>query len=226
MKLLIISDGHGAVEKLHALKSVAQSVDMVLFGGDFAEFNRLETGRPFLQELLKLHDTVFAVIGNCDPPDFRTEIEESGISIESSLSHFDGFLLAGSGGGSKFTGATPNERSDEDLVSDLHAAEALSEKADIINNLIIVTHNPPHKTALDKVAPLVHVGSPLIRAFIERYQPLLAVSGHIHESFAIDTIGKTLLVNPGSLAEGRYALAEITGTAAEGFSVSAELKQL
>jgi Icc-related predicted phosphoesterase len=71
------------------------------------------------------------------------------------------------------------------------------------------------------------VGSPLIRSFIEARQPLLVVSGHIHESFAIDTIGSSTLVNPGSLAEGRYAVAEITGGNGKPFAIaSIELKTL
>lgn len=53
----------------------------------------------------------------------------------------------------------------------------------------------------------------------------MVVSGHIHESFAVDKIGETVLVNPGALMEGRYALAEITKNE-NGFEVSVELKTL
>ncbi|EFW37616.1 metallophosphoesterase [Treponema phagedenis] len=227
MKVLIISDGHGAIDNLRLLKSEAEQCDFVIFGGDFAAFNKPETGLPFLKELVKLHDTVFAVLGNCDEPDFIEHLDAAGISIEKSLSQYEGLMLTGSGGGSKFTGTTPYERTDEELVSDLHLVEEnFSEDESPINNLIVVAHNPPHKTKLDKVAPLVHVGSPLIRSFIEKHQPLLVVSGHIHESFATDTLGNSVLVNPGALVEGRYARAEINGNKKQGFSVSVELKQL
>ena len=169
-----------------------------------------ETGLPFLQELVKLHKNIFAVLGNCDPPEFEAELSKTGISISASLKKFGELYFAGSGGGSKFTGTTPYERSDEELVNDLAPAAAEAEKAGgIFKNLILVCHNPPHGTKTDKAASLVHVGSKGITRFIGTYQPILVVSGHIHESFAVDKIGNTVLVNPGALMENRYALAEI-----------------
>lgn len=211
IKILIISDGHGAVEKLSGLTKIAAQCDAVIFAGDFAAFQKPETGLPFLKELVKLHKHIFAVLGNCDPPEFEAELKKSGISVSASLKKFGELYFAGSGGGSKFTGTTPYERSDEELVSDLAPAAAEAEKAGgVLKNLILVCHNPPHGTKTDKVAPLVHVGSKGITQFIETYQPVLAVSGHIHESFAVDKIGNTVLVNPGALMEGRYAVAEVS----------------
>lgn len=228
MKVLILSDGHGVTSRLDELADAAKSYDMVLYGGDFAAIGKTETGLPFLERLAALHDRVFAVTGNCDESDFRETVDEYDMSVEGSLSYFSGLVLSGSGGGSKFTGLTPNERSDEDLVGDLHLVEeSAADSADSWNNLIIIAHNPPHNTKLDAIANGVHVGSPLIRSFIEARQPLLVVSGHIHESFAIDTIGFSTLVNPGSLAEGRYAVAEITGGNGKPFAIaSIELKTL
>ena len=40
MKLLIISDGHGDLEKLKRIKPVADGVDALIFGGDFAAFKK------------------------------------------------------------------------------------------------------------------------------------------------------------------------------------------
>ncbi len=74
-------------------------------------------------------------------------------------------------------------------------------------------HSPPYGTRLD-LAPqigknkkpiivggqikLIHVGSKAVRKAIERYQPLLGLHGHIHESPGVEKIGKTLIMNPGS----------------------------
>lgn len=222
-KFLIISDGHGDIEKLHALKPVAEKTDAVIFAGDFAAFQKIETGRPFLQELLKLHKHIVAVLGNCDPPDFEDELKKADISITNSLKEYKGFYFTGSGGGSKFTGTTPYERTDEELVSDLSAVKHLAE--DGIKNLILVCHNPPYGGKTDKVAPLIHVGSKSITRFIKVYKPLLTVSGHIHESYAIDKIGETVLINPGALMEGRYAVANISLSNGK-FKIQAELKRL
>ncbi len=38
----------------------------------------------------------------------------------------------------------------------------------------------------------------LVRELIERYQPLAALHGHIHESRAMTKIGRTVCINPGS----------------------------
>ena len=206
MKLLVISDGHGAIDNLTSLLGVAKTVDLVLFAGDFAAFNQLQTGLPFLKQLRSLHSNVYSVLGNCDPPEFIEELKAHDINIQATSTIFEDFVLLGSGGASKFTGATPNERSDEELVSDISSPYKQKDG----DNIIVVTHNPPHGAKTDKVAPLVHVGSKLIRKFIEEKKPVLAISGHIHEAFGVDNIGQTLILNPGALCDGRFAIAEIT----------------
>ena len=58
------------------------------------------------------------------------------------------------------------------------------------------------------------VGSTAVRAVIEKYQPLLALHGHIHESRGQAKIGRTLCLNPGSeYSEGilRGLLVTISG---------------
>ena len=45
---------------------------------------------------------------------------------------------------------------------------------------------------------MVPVGSKSVREVIEKYQPLLGMHGHIHESVGFRDIGRTLCVNPGS----------------------------
>ena len=73
---------------------------------------------------------------------------------------------------------------------------------------IFVLHSPARGTACDCIAKNVHVGSRAIRAFLERLQPPLALSGHIHESPRVtssyrDTIGRTMVVNPGQFGTSR-----------------------
>ncbi|TRM85748.1 metallophosphoesterase, partial [Sulfolobus sp. A20-N-G8] len=74
----------------------------------------------------------------------------------------------------------------------------------IINtkNIILNFHVPPYNTKLDNAyinGRWVHVGSTSLRELIERYNPLLGLHGHIHESSGIDSINGTVLINPGSL---------------------------
>lgn len=83
--------------------------------------------------------------------------------------------------------------------------------------VIFVSHNVPYNTRIDKVTAkdadeLVrgkHMGSKLIRRIIEKYQPVLHVGGHIHESWGKQKIRKTLCVNPGAAHEGRAAVVDI-----------------
>src|SRR6266581_1592274 len=53
------------------------------------------------------------------------------------------------------------------------------------------------------------VGSTAVREAIERYQPLLSLHGHIHESKGAVKIGKTLSINPGSAYEEGMLMAAI-----------------
>ena len=71
-----------------------------------------------------------------------------------------------------------------------------------------VFHSPPRGTRCDMVAARTHVGSRAIRAFVERHQPPLVLSGHIHESPRVsaswrDRIGETEVVNPGQFGTSR-----------------------
>ncbi|GAI38384.1 unnamed protein product, partial [marine sediment metagenome] len=59
---------------------------------------------------------------------------------------------------------------------------------------------PPYNTKLDIVfnhTGMKHVGSVAVRRFIEKYQPLATLHGHVHESAGVGKIGKTICVNPG-----------------------------
>ncbi len=105
---------------------------------------------------------------------------------------------------------TPREVG-EDALAELIDAQArqLSEPARAIFNL----HCPPADTHLDQaprlddhLRPVVgaagpavaSVGSRAVREAIERWQPLLGLHGHVHESAGSERIGRTLCVNPGS----------------------------
>ena len=73
---------------------------------------------------------------------------------------------------------------------------------------LYVLHSPPRRTRCDLIAPGQHVGSRAIRAFLERHQPALSLSGHIHESPRVsasyrDTLGRTVVVNPGQFGTSR-----------------------
>jgi len=74
-------------------------------------------------------------------------------------------------------------------------------------------HCPPFDTLIDRAPQLdetlkvvtksgekvmIPVGSVAARNAIKKYQPLLGLHGHIHESRGIEKLGRTLCLNPGS----------------------------
>jgi Icc-related predicted phosphoesterase len=92
----------------------------------------------------------------------------------------------------------------DDLVSRMESVETS----------IFSIHVPPYGSGLD-IAPqldknlkpvlgpggapvMIACGSIAVREAIERYQPMLGLHGHIHESRGAYRIGKTLCLNPGS----------------------------
>lgn len=101
-------------------------------------------------------------------------------------------------------------------VTEEELSETIEKLASQLNNpksSIFNFHAPPFNTYLD-VAPeldenlrqvvkagqlsMVNVGSISVRKAIEKYQPLLGLHGHIHESKAVEKIGNTICINPGS----------------------------
>lgn len=212
MKFLILSDMHGDTAKVEQLAEQFAEADSVLFGGDFTKFGAPDTGKPALETLIKKHESIFAVIGNCDDIEMLDDIEKADISVEKGMVFHDGLVFAGSGGGSKFTGDTPFEREDEDLAADFaildSSAGEMADENGHWNNLVVIMHNPPKDTNCDLIPAGVHVGSPSLKKFIEEKQPLFVVTGHIHESAGIDTVGKTVVMNPGALFEGKYGWIE------------------
>jgi len=107
---------------------------------------------------------------------------------------------------------TPRECSEKELESKL---KELTKLISVDWNKVICNfHCPPYNTNIDLapkldknlkpvtslLGPTVteHVGSKAVRKFIQEFQPLIGLHGHIHEASGFDRIGNTLVLNPGS----------------------------
>lgn len=86
--------------------------------------------------------------------------------------------------------------------------EELSGEVADFSKTICLFHSPPVETNLDKIygngingdKEILSIGSYAIRKFIEKYQPLVTIHGHIHESTDIsgnwqDRLGRTVCFN-------------------------------
>ncbi len=212
MKILLLSDLHANNENLGKLEEQFAKADAVIFAGDFAECFKPETGKEALNTLCTKHDTIFAVLGNCDEPEFIEELEDQDICVEKTLVFHEGLALAGSGGGTYFTGKTANEREEEEILSDFNIIKTSVEQTgdkSLWKSLILISHNPPKDTKCDAVNAELHAGSQMFTDFIKENQPLAVICGHIHEGKAVDKIGETIVINPGPLQEGNYAWLEL-----------------
>ena len=230
MKLLVISDLHAHNDVLDKMDEVFKQADAVVFGGDFAECFKPETGAEALKRLCAKHDSIFAVLGNCDNIDFLEELENQDISVEKSLVFHEGLAFAGSGGGTIFTGKTEFERTEDECLSDFDIVKNSVEQsgdASLWNSLILVSHNPPVAEKLDSFDGEHHAGSQKFTDFIKENKPLAVVCGHIHEGAGIEKIGDTVVINPGSLGEAEtYAWLEVEKAGDSWKVVKAELGQL
>ncbi|MFW9834309.1 MAG: phosphoesterase [Candidatus Thorarchaeota archaeon] len=107
---------------------------------------------------------------------------------------------------------THRECSEEKLAELLEEEFARVTEADY-ENLLCNFHAPPYGSSLDVAPKLTKdhsitysggfaltepVGSTAVRDIIMKYQPLVAMHGHIHESVGFTNLGRTLCVNPGS----------------------------
>jgi Icc-related predicted phosphoesterase len=121
-----------------------------------------------------------------------------------------GFQIMGVGYGNPTPWNCPRDIPEDQLADKIdEVARLVPDPGRAIFNL----HVPPYASGLD-FAPeldselrmvlsgsgprLIPVGSTAVRQAIERYQPMLALHGHIHESPGIRRMGPSSVANPGS----------------------------
>jgi len=200
MRIIAFGDIHMDVDNAKDIPAI-ESADFVIVTGDITNYGSNLDAEAVLNLLMNVNKSILAVAGNLDQPDVAGYLEDLQISL-----HARGILAEGLGimglGGSNYTPFnTPYEFSEEELAAFLASGYAQIKDAD---NFILVSHAPPVKTSTDRLVNGKHVGSAAVRAFIEEKQPLLCLTGHIHESRAQDYLGRTLVLNPGMLKDGGY----------------------
>jgi Icc-related predicted phosphoesterase len=103
---------------------------------------------------------------------------------------------------------TPRECSEEELAEKIRV---LAEQVHDMDRAIFNIHVPPYGTGLDEAPELAEgarlvrggavkraVGSTAVRDALLKYQPMLSLHGHVHESRGIQRLGRTVAINPGS----------------------------
>jgi Icc-related predicted phosphoesterase len=154
----------------------------------------------------------FLMPGNDDPPGIDAAVDRAQRveACDERIVEFGGHEMVSLGYSNLTPFHSPRELAEDELYRRVERlADQLREPARAIFNL----HVPPYDSGLDTAAELdehlsvvtigseprlIPVGSTAVRELIERYQPLLSLHGHVHESPGATRIGRTLCINPGS----------------------------
>ena len=171
----------------------------------------------------------FFAPGNDDPAFVDDMLRSSAFVVnpeEGLVDLGDGITMISVGYSNKTPWDSPRELPEDELAAYIaHQAESLGNTDRVIFNF----HVPPRDTPIDQAVlldpefrpimkggvPVISgVGSTAVRAALEKYQPMMSLHGHIHESRGEARIGRTLAINPGSeYSEGvlRGAIITLSG---------------
>jgi Icc-related predicted phosphoesterase len=190
VKLLAFSDLHRDLDQARRLVERSSEADVVIAAGDFASVH--EGLEETIGALSAISVPTILVPGNnetedalrsaCEGWDAATVLHGQGMEIE-------GTQFFGLGAGIPVT--------PWDWSFDLDEEQAAERLAACPEGAVLVVHSPP-KGYCDESSSGEHLGSEAILEAIEAKQPKLAVCGHIHESWGVESeIGSTRVIHLG-----------------------------
>lgn len=201
MNIMAFGDIHEYLHALEPLSEALRQADLILISGDITRWRGPEAATKVLQAIGAYNRHILAQIGNTDCWETNHYLDHLGINLHGQGHRFGDLGIFGVGGSNPTPFCTPSEFSEAEIAATLKAGY---ETIQDLPRKILVAHCPPYQTAVDRLYNGSHVGSISVRHFIETYQPDICISGHIHEAPGEDRIGRTLLLNPGMLAQGGY----------------------
>ncbi len=197
MKLLALADIHGREDVVYMVQELQglHNFDAILIAGDITNFGPAE----FALEILNAMPTrIFAVPGNCDPPEVIQAIEKSRASnLHARASSLGDFKIAGLGGvnGGFNMGITFTDEFARNFLGNCRGC-------------IFLTHQPPFGI-LDEVPGGKHIGSRGIMDAVRMAKPPLVISGHVHEARGKLITDDTIFINPGPARDGYAAIVDL-----------------
>ena len=215
---IAIGDIHGHVSRIRDVPGISQAQG-VLVSGDITDYGSRALTQRLLSQIERVNSNILAVIGNMDTREVEDVLEEKGYNAHARTTDLGfGIGLIGVGYSTPTPFGTPSEVSDAQLQAWLDRAV---QQAKDYEHLVLMAHNAPFGTKTDRVGFGQSVGSKAVRKFIETYQPDVCVTGHIHESRAVERVGKTQIINPGLFGAGGYVVIRLAGGA-----LAAELRHM
>lgn len=208
MKIVSIGDVHMATRNLARMSDVMRDTDLVIISGDLTNFGGIDDARRVLDEVRNCCKNVLAVPGNLDQAEVFPMLERDGIALHGKGMVIGGVAIFGCGGSNITPFHTPSEFTEDEIQAALMRGY---EQVRDLRPLLMVCHTPPLETKCDRIMSGRAVGSRAARKFIEEFKPDVCISGHIHESAAVDTIGPTTILNAGPFKGGGYIVVNRTG---------------
>ena len=180
------------------------TADGVIISGDITNRGDTRRASELLDEVFRINSNIYAQIGNMDQPEVTSYLDEKGWNIHArgkQLAEDIGIMGVGYSTPTPFM--TPSEVSDDKLAQWLNEGY---EQVKHLMKLILVAHDPPLGSKAAQLPSGENVGNRSVLEFIQRVQPDICLTGHIHEAESEDFIGRTKILNPGMLCMGGYVL--------------------
>ncbi|WP_069806525.1 metallophosphoesterase family protein [Vulcanisaeta thermophila] len=180
MNILHVSDIHGSVTHVERLLRELRGREI----DAVVISGDVESSEPVMK-LATLGRPTFMVLGNMDHPGLRRELRD--YLIEGRIVRVGSIYIMG---------YPPPINYRDELRS-------------VNGPLVLLSHYPPYNTRVDVAFDGRHIGSRDVLRLIHEVRPVLVLCGHVHEARGVDKVGDTIVVNPGPLYEGHYALISV-----------------
>ncbi len=198
-----VGDIHEDISLLIEIPDLADAAGIII-SGDITNRRGRQRASQLLSAVSEINSDIYAQIGNMDQAEITDYLEEKGWNI-----HAKGKKLAENIGIMGVGYSTPTPFRTPSEVPDAMLGQWLStgyEQIKYLPKLILVAHDPPFGSKAAELPSGENVGNMSVLEFIQRVQPDICLTGHIHEADSEDFIGKTKVINPGMLCMGGYAL--------------------
>jgi Icc-related predicted phosphoesterase len=206
MRIAYVVDVHGDFECVPEAMAAVGGADLLIVGGDITTGGTPDDAARAVASWEDLSPRLLVLAGNMDSQAIDARLAEIGVALDGRGVAFGDVGVFGVSAAPRSPLHTPYELADDELERRIERAFA---EVGGCRVAIFCPHAPPADTACDRLANGEHVGSAVIRAFVEREQPDLVLCGHIHEARAVDRLGRSQVVNPGPASAGHYAVVEV-----------------
>jgi len=211
MRILALADIHGSARGERAVRNFAKDTkpDAIAIAGDLTGESGISSTKALLDGLPV---PTFVVPGNMDGGAAGAAFTVGKAqNIDLGKAVLEGFTFVGLGGIAVPSAERRNLAGELDSIEE-KLAGLMAPKA------VFLTHAPPfgHHDSVPvpssftaKEGEEEHIGSHFVRRIVERFRPVIVISGHVHESRGVEREGKILYVNPGPARDGFGALIEL-----------------